>query len=473
MIRSVYANALRGEFYGTIATVEPRPWDAKVDLVCEDMLGAIRDADVFFDFAQDDAYRDVRSWTIDSVVSGDPSGIFAPNSAAHESLASGIETNTFYRGTDGNVPALDLLADLNEATQSVHWVKPSPHAMIGWTYVTVDRSTLTDTSSDLTVDESDPPTDFSGVRYTHEALENRCEVPWQAYELLPPPRADSTGYGAVVWAYDPSYFGNLGQGDEAPYLSYTDEAFGSDDDHPEPRWRYPRGVKAKEWRQRRKRGLKVKRRTRVYPQRLVPFIMAAGEVRRFVIDFAIPISGPIFDWDATSSYTNFIADLVEQRPQRLIVDLRCLTGDTINYLIVTGTPWSPLDDLTEVAEAYDSQVAYGVRAASTVSTAYIPSRGDAQGVGWYRTWRYGTPRLRPTMTDRNQRFTTDLTDHATVTLDRWRLSSALFLVTGAEWSVAQGGLDWTVSRDLEELPVHTDWFVLDSSAIDGSDILAY
>jgi hypothetical protein len=60
-----------------------------------------------------------------------------------------------------------------------------------------------------------------------------------------------------------------------------------------------------------------------------------------------------------------------------------------------------------------------------------------------------------------------------VTLDRWRLSSALFVVTGATWTVASGGIDWLVSRDLEELPSHTDWFVLDSSAIDGSDILAY
>ena len=83
------------------------------------------------------------------------------------------------------VVALDYLRDLNEATQSVHWVKPSAHAMIGWRYTVVDRATLTDTSSDATVDETDPPADFAGARYTHEALENTQTVPWQGYELGP------------------------------------------------------------------------------------------------------------------------------------------------------------------------------------------------------------------------------------------------------------------------------------------------
>ena len=91
----------------------------------------------------------------------------------------------------------------------------------------------------------------------------------------------------------------------------------------------------------------------------------------------------------------------------------------------------------------------------------------------YRNWRYSEARLRPTMVDHNNRFSVDLADHLTMTLDRWRLSSVLFLVTGATWNVSQGGLDWSVSRDLEELPSHTTWFTLDTSTVSGSDVLAY
>lgn len=477
MIRSTYASVLYGCFYGTITTIEPRPWDGVVDLVCEDMMGMLRDAEAFSDFAQDDSYRAIRSWLIDSAVSGIPSVALSPESSAHESLARGIEGNTFYRGTDGNVPVLDLLQDLNEATQTVHWCKPSPHAMIGWQYVTVDRATLTDLSSDFTVSESDPATSIDGVRYTHEALVTRCEVSWQAYEHLPPPTGDDGGYGRVALAYDPSVYGNLGDGIEGPYLTYTSDEYGTDDDHPEVRWKYPRGLNAKKWRERRKRGLKVKRRTRIYPDALVPFLMAAGDVRRFVIDFAVPVSGPLFDWGATSSVANFVADLVEQRPNRIIVDLRCITADTIDLIAVYGTPWRPLDDLTVTVDAPDSIAAYGVRN-EAISSSYVPAEGDARGVGVYRVWRYGTPRVRPSLTDHNnmpRAQTADLADHLTVTADRWRLSSVLFVVTGATWTVAQGGLDWVRTLDLEELPTHTDWFTLDDAAkgLDDAVVLAY
>lgn len=474
-IRSVSSATLHGDFYGTIVTVEPRPWDGKVDLVCEDMMGFLRDADVFADFAQDDSYQTMRRYVIDSAISGVTAVTSSPRTEAHTTLAGGIEDDTFYRGTDGDTPALDLLADLNEATQTVHFIRPSVHAMIGWKYETVDRATLTDTSSDFTVDESDPASDVTGVRFTHDLLMNRSEVPWQGYERLPPPGADETGFGAVLYGYDPATYGDLGLGDDAPYISYTDDAYGTDDDHPEPRWRYG-GIGQRKWRKRKKRGLKVPRRTKVYIDPVLPFAMAAGDVRRFTFDFSIPVSGPLFDWSSTLDPTNFIADYVETRPNRLIIDLRCIVSDTVDYLAIYGTPWQPLDDLTETVQAYDSQAAYGIQSDTSIATPYVGSAGQAQGVASYRTWRWNAPKVAPTLTDRNifpRTQTAELADHLTVTADRWRFSSTLFVATGLRCSVTRGGLDWVRDLELEDLPTHTDWFILDSSDLDGSDVLAY
>lgn len=477
--RATYSNALYPLLFGSLVTVEPNPYTPHADIVAEDMMGPLSRATCYVDFDQTDTYAYARYAALNSFLTGDRDTNTADASIAHydPSDAGGLELNTFYAGTDGDVGILDFLADLNEATQSVHWIEPSVHANIGWMYRVVDRATLTDTSSDFTVDESDPPTAFEGVRLTHEALENRQEVPWQAYEVLPPPGADDEGWGAVMLAYDPDVYVPLGSGSEAPYLIYTDDEYGTSDAHPEPRWRYPGGNRRR-WRQRKRRGLSVKNRTRVYPGAFIPTTFAAGEVRTYVLDFAIPISGPTVTIDGSTGATNIIVDYIEQRPNRLVVTLRAIAEDDLDLFGVYGTPWLPLDELDEQVESYASQGAYGVHAGPSFSTPYIPSLGAAQGVGAYRNWRYGDPRLRPTIVDRNnfpRTLTADLTDHYTVTLGRWHISSVLFAVTSCRWSVTSGGLDWVATHNLEELPDHTDWFILDdgSAGLDDAVVLAY
>ena len=473
--RATYENALYPLFCGKLSTLEPRPDVAKVDLLAEDMMGMLRDAAVSHDFDQTDTYYYARRASITAAMLGDPAlvGVDSYTRSRIDMSESGIEGMPFFNGTDGEVPVLDYLADLNDATQSEHWCAPQVHAMVPWRYTAQSRTDLTDTSSDFTVDETDPPTAFGGVRVTHEALENRVEVTWQGYEKLPPPGADDTGFGAVVFGYDPDVFGPLGMGEEAPYLSFTREEYGSDEDHPDVHWRYPGS--RKRWKTRRRRGLKVKRRTRVYPGRVLPFRMTTGDVRRFVFDFAIPVSGPIFNWDATSSTSNFEATYVETRPNRLIIDLRCLATDTITYLIVSGTPWVPLDDLTEVIPNNESIGKRGIRSGDSVDSAYVPGRAMAQGIGRYRTWRWADPRMRPALVDQNH-FPRTLTaqpgDRITLTADRYRIPETLFLSTGADWEMSSGGLVWVSTHQLEALPTHSDWFIIGSSLLDGSEVLA-
>ena len=486
--RATWSNFLYPLFYGTLTTVEGPPRGGiHTDLLAEDMMGTLRDADTSMDFAQDTSYRLARAYVLNTVVSTDPVVAYAQVSDAHTSRANGIEDNTFYRGTDGLVPALDLLVDFNEATQTVHHIAPSVHANIGWVYTTVDRATLTDTSSDHTVDEDF--TDLTGIRSTHETLENRQEVPWQGYEKLIVPSASESGFGLVMVARDPAVITYADS--EDPYLHYTDEELGTDDDHPEPRFRLAGGNVHgsdwkgwKRWRRRRKRGLKIKRRIKVFRDAAVPFTMAAGEVKRYTFDFAIPVSGPqvlISDEGDAFITAAILIDYIEQTPTRIVVDLVCVSATTVANLEVYGTPWLPLDDLTETRNGFASQAAYGgIRTGPSINTAYIPAAGDAQGVGDYRNWRFGHPRLRPTLvdlfTDTNTRpLTVDLADHLTMSADRWRIDALLFVVQSCRWTVTQGGLEWRSGHDLEELPAHTAWFILDdaSAGLDDAVVLAY
>lgn len=491
--RATYGGALYPLFYGTLTTIEAAPLGGvHATLLAEDMMGTLGTSEVFVDFAQDDSYRDVRSWIMDSVVSNIPSTIDSPTSAAHESLAHGIEDNTHYRGTDGNVPALQLLEEYNQATQTAHFIKPSVHANIGWVYTTVDRATLTDGSSDFTVDEDFA--DLTGVRVTHEALENWQEVSWQAYEKLPPP-AHSNGFGLVMVARDPATITYFDADD--PYLHYINEEYGTDDAHPGPRWKLHNGdIHGPNWkgwktrRERRKRGEKFPRRKRYYLHPYVPLRMAAGETRRIVLDFAVPVSGfQLLLSDTTDSYIWFdadtgthtiLVDIVEQRPTRLVVDLICITPDVVANFEVYGTPWLPLDDLTETMTDYDSRLLYGAQGGPSLSTAYVASKGSAQGIGAYRNWRYREPRLSPALlgafqTDGIRVLTADVTDHMTVTSTRWNISTVLFIVTGCRWVVSRGGLDWRSEHQMEELPTHTDWFILDDATkgLDDAVVLAY
>lgn len=483
LIRSRYGSGLHGSFCGTVTTVEPRPWEGRADLVCEDMLGYLARATVSVPFIKGATYADIRGRVLASALAGTTS--LAPSASGRLSITSGLEDSTFFAATDGDVGVLDLFTELDEATQSVHWAQPSPHAAVGWRCVVEDRATLTADAFDVTVDDdSDPVTDITGVRLSHDALENHQEVPWQSFEPLVPLHPDETGSGVLMIARLPSVWDDNDADD--PYLHYTKDAFGTDDDHPEMRWRYPHGMTRRQWVRRRKRGLKVKRRTRVFPDAFLPISTPLGWLERYTLDFAVPVADvAIAAWNSTPTLvTSIETDFLERRPNRVIVDVYDTPSVVSNppprlsRFEVTGVPYRPTDDLEAVADAYDSQAAHGFRAGPGLGTSYIPSAGAAEGVGAYRNWRWGTPRLTPTVVDHNrfpQTLTADLTDHVTVTATRWSLSGVEFVATGARWTVTTGGLDWTRELDLEELPMHTPWLVLDDAdaGLDDAVVLAY
>lgn len=478
-IRSVYGNVLYPGFYGTIVTIEPRAWDGVTDIVAEDMMAEFARGRFASSFIENVSYYTVRGRVIAAVLNRDPWLEDSTTGGGKRArYLHGPEGNNFYTGTDGVVGALDVLEDLNEATGSVHYIEPSVHAMIGWRYTSRARTQITDTSSDFTFD--DDFEDLSGVRYTHEALENYQQVPWQGFEMGPVPEDDTNGNGSGTVAQAIVLEAGYGdtQPDLDPYLHYTREEYGDNSDVPEPTYKVTvRRRRPRRDEKRRSRGRRfVKRRQRIYPDAFVPFTVKAGEVRRVAFDFALPVSGPILSIQGPSGVTAITITEVEKSPNRYVLDLSASADTVVDYLIVNGTVWTPLDE-EEAIVSTGSDGLSGSYPGPGFSTPYIPAAGDAEGLGAYRNWRYGEARMRPTVTFGVGQIANAMqlrpTHHVTLTATRWGITALLFIVTGVTFEVTENGLAWKVRADLEELPDHADYFVWDTNAWDDSSIWAY
>lgn len=478
--RASYEEALYPLFYGTLRSIEAPPLGGiHTTLLANDVLADLSRAVVSHDFDETDTYAYARQATHFMVVAGlsDAVGVSSIQGSSRRDVSTySTEGNTFYNATDGTTNALDYLRALNEATGSAHYCEPKIVPNVGWQYVTASRAQLTSNTSTWTIDEDFE--DLTGVRATDDTLENRQEVPWQAYVQLPPPD-HSNGFGVVAEAFDPTVYGGDGSGDE-PYFTYTREEYGTDADSAEPRflyfingaWRWRRRIDRKE---RKKKGIKIKRGTRLYPDALVPFSTVAGDSLELVIDFAVPVSGPVV-YTGGSATTE--VRYREQRPNRVVVDIVTTGAGTVDYLAVAGTPWRALDELVEVRYGSSWDPVTVPYEGPGFATPYIPSKGDAEGLGDHRNWRWGEARLTPTLVSHNtfpRDLTIELMDRVTLSADRWRIDGLLFLVTGIRWEVSQGGLDWRVRVDLEELPTHTDWLELDHATLglDEDVVLAY
>ena len=472
--RATYGGRVIPLFFGTISSVESPPKDGiHAELNAEDMMADIARARHAAAFTGDLTYRDARAQVIASVLANDERIETTTKGSSRYSLTTdSIEGNLFYGGTDDTVGAKEYLDDLSEATQTAHLVVPSVHANIGWVYTTIDRATLTDGTSTWYVD--DDLVDLTGVRLSHDALENRQGVPWQGYARGPIPADEASGVGTVLVARDTGVYG---RGDEQdPYLHHPDEAYGDNNDVPEPTYRITR-----RWRRRRKgrKVVKVLRniKHRIFPGAFMPIRMYQGDILRIATDYAIPMEDLTLTIALGSGYSgSVVAHEVERSPTRYVVDLFADGNANVVLFQVKGRPWTPYDEQEEQVNEPGARVLYP---GPGWSTPYIPSKGDAEGVGRYRNWRYGEPRLTPTVhLGIGQIVIASQVapgDHVTLAADRWRISDVLHLVTGVTVDVTSNARRWDVAAALEELPTHTDWFTLDDSAkgLNDAVVLAY
>jgi hypothetical protein len=137
------------------------------------------------------------------------------------------------------------------------------------------------------------------------------------------------------------------------------------------------------------------------------------------------------------------------------------------------------DDLTSQA------LPRGVRSGSEISGEYVGTLSAARGIAEHVVWRYATPQTRPTITVENwlpYQYQVEIGDLIAYTSPQLGVTSVLFEVVGIthDGNLAAGTSGAPVVHHvsqfvLERCRVQSDpgWFVLNSSTLNSTKILAY
>jgi hypothetical protein len=490
LVRAWYDHEMWPMYGGAIRTIEPDPRADTVTISGVDPLGIYGDAEIRQDFAEC-AYHEARrhAWAQALLLGQRPSRSSTIGSSRMQLDTGAIEGNEFWDGTPGYVRLAEYLRQLDAATGVTARIDFKTDANKWWVYDTTDRTTITSGDSDWTVDEDEADTigDIDEYRLSHEAVENRQLVTWQAYERLTLPADVNFGSGAytfVARAADAFQAETTYRGDAdphlPPYLTYTDDRIGDETGIPEPlivtvrdaRYRvYPAGRTPLI-------ALAKPRQVVAYPDAFVPFPMALGDRHRRVVEFSVPVADQqVLMFDGTTAAT--VTSVVVDHPRRLEVETIATAADDIEFWGISGTPYVPLEPEQLERIEYDSVLRLGQRDGATVDSPFISSRGAAEGLGDYRNWRWSEARVRLRIKDQARPFpralSIEITRHITLTADRWLISGLLGTVVGREVEVSGGGLVWDIWYDWEELPAHTDWLTLDDAAkgLDDPVVLAY
>ena len=135
-----------------------------------------------------------------------------------------------------------------------------------------------------------------------------------------------------------------------------------------------------------------------------------------------------------------------------------------------------------VDDAASQSGSRGVRAGSDIGSQFIGVLASASGLAAHVVWRYATPQYRPTITVENwmpYQFEIDLFDIISVTIAELGMTDRLFEIVGlthyGNLAASADAVHHVTDYVLQECRVQTDpgWFILDTSVLDGTDILVY
>lgn len=447
-IRATYGGKLYPVAYGIVRSVDPDPLTRTVRFTCEDGLAELEQYTVEREFAFDSSFRAARAAALSAEALG---------TAQHDLATDSTEAAIFPDGTDDETVLLDYLDDLNEATGTVHFCKPHVEAVRPWRYTTMTRATLTNDDAGTTIDE-----DFqrlSDVDSRDESFVTEQTVRWLGYEPHPSQTV------AEVTA-------------ELPYWTYASEDYGSSE-RPEPEDIYK--LKLIKGRKKRKRRKLRKVGTR-WVDATVPIAIAAGGTAVEVVDFSCPMEDLAVTLALATENGGDGANVTRtltKEPARLTIEMVATVAETVQGITVTGKPYIPLDEDEAQATATGAVI---VREGRRIDNQFIASAGMAEGMADYMTWRYGTARLRPSVTDQHhpiRQLTLDVGSHVTLSADRWYIDADRYVVRSIEHEVSRGGWEWETTYGLEELPASGsdgDWVRIDggpAAGIDSSAVLAH
>lgn len=421
LIRARYNAGLWPLFGGRLRRLVPLPMSRTVQLVCTDPLEDLRRIQYSvapYTYGYGDhrvvalTARDIRNY------------------GTGTDAAGAIESTRFWTGLGSGGHLLPYLEELNEATGSVHFVRPDADALVVWRLITVDRTVHSDASSTSETWDDDLA-DLTGYDVTEEAIVNRQRVevtPYRLAESVYAARAQTPGSGSIIDDVDGTF--RIGSGDF----------------------------------------------TVTMPEATMPLTVPANtrRVLRFVS------SVPLYQVGVAISYTSGSAtETVTVENNEITVTLDAGSTDAVlSSLNLGGQPVyeTSVNDADEAAN--DSVFTSGERQGLPVTGRRVNTPAQAYGLALWRLWRYSVWRGRPSAQVENlfaRQLAREVTDRIALNFARLSLSGKVLGILSLKTSVYDNSLRWVTTYDLEELPSVPagGWFTLDSSALDSSAVLAY
>lgn len=403
--RGTYAGVAYGLFYGTIRRIVPRPRERMIELVCEDGLYYLSRQAVSVALSLERSIVDFRA------------AILGPLDIAY-GLSHGIEDEIVYTEADQR-NALDLLAELNVATGTVHVMRPSASSLIKGFYLTWDRATIQGQAVDETF--NDDLEDLANYDYTDEDLVNSQRVFATARRVADLPE--------VVWEGD------------VPFTIDTNTTV----------WAGSGG----------QRG---------FGRETVRFFGSQTQEVQF--------TDPTFEQTLTvTGGAGLTSTTFTPFSRSAMIELTVSAPTEITELFITGRPARRLsdqsvlvEDLSQVPERY---------AGSDISSDFIASVPMAEGLAAYWVYRYKAGVTRPDVTVLNRfpsQLQRDVADRIALTFALLGLTTKQFLIRSLTTTIDPEAQEWRTTYNLESTPAALNLFTIGGTAdqgIGGTAVLGY
>lgn len=434
LIRAVYSSALYALFAGRIRRFVPNPMDHRTELVCSDALEDLR-AIAYSELPSNPSYGAQRRTALARA------GIL--NYGTGGDAGGAIEATRYWSGAD-DTNLFAYLESLNQATGSIHFVRPDPDALVAWRLITIDRTEHSDASSTSETWDDDLA-DLTGYDVTDEAVVNRQRVAVTAYRLA------EDHYEDVFHPAHPRY---VALAYEAASYSIVDATGGA--------FHVPVPALF----------------SATLPDATMPLTVPANTRRVLHFSFGVPLGPTVVQDVAYTSGSTTETLVVKGNEATLTLDAG--SSDAVIYFIgLVASPLLPLP-INDADEA-DQQAQFqdGVeRQGNPINSPYVSAPAHASGLARWLLWRYATARARPeARVERNypRQLAREVGHRIALNFARLSLSAKPFVIAGFKTDVSENSRMWSTGYRLEELPaVPTGgWFTLGSSALDSDDVLAY
>lgn len=415
-VRSTYAGTTVGHFHGRTTSIQLRGADRMAEIEAADLFDRLamtetsvaasvsRDVSTFRGLVLDDAGLPAAQRDLDT---SDPETMVGLTEADQDS-------------------ALGVLEALNEATGTVHFVRPSASASVLSQYVTIARPELATGATVQALDGAD--VGVPDARWDIEDVVNVMKVT---------PVQRGLASSATVWTHGRLPFTVTAGSSRTLWARFDDPVFSQSLSYTATNsptvnlTAYSRSAK---------------------------LVVTAGGSDATVS--ALSVDGQAYEAEAQ--------DAAEVR------DAASEATYTIRLRASRNRTW-----MRQMRAMEPSTVKLFGRREAEVTSDYIPSTAHAAGLASWWVYRYAEPPARLSVTVGADDYATqrnrELRQRVSLTTTRLSQSTTKYLVAALSQTVRGGG-DWTTIYDLETAPASNVWFTLGGTAdegVGGTGILAY